>query len=65
MRLINLDDFAASCQNGKTAVMKMLEKWEKEHPINTILVQDTDDFDVYLVRKGTPEAEELRRKCHG
>lgn len=65
MRLINIDEFAASCQNGKTAVMKMLDKWEKENPVNRILVEEAGEFDVYLVRKGTPEAEELRRKCHG
>ena len=38
MRLIDIDDYAASNVTGRTAVLKALEKWEKEHPITELTI---------------------------
>ena len=59
MRLVNLDEFAAGKQNGRTAVMKVLDRWEKEHPVN-LLELKMSDYDITLHCK--TDTVEIRRK---
>lgn len=47
MKLIDLDDFANSNVSGKTAVLKVLDKWEKEHPLEKIVVQE-DEWEITM-----------------
>lgn len=51
MRLINLDEFAASHQNGWAAVMRVLDKWEKEHPLTQVCIRDCDGWEITMTRK--------------
>lgn len=48
MRLINIDDFAAGKQQGKSAVLKALEKWENEHPMKELVIEDAGKYDIRI-----------------
>ena len=61
MRLVDIDDFAASNETGKTAVLKILEKWEKEHPLTEIKIPYDSDWEIHMRRKtdnGSAESTE-------
>lgn len=51
MRLIDLDDFAQSNTAGKTAVLKVLEKWEREHPLEKIVIREDDEWTITMQRQ--------------
>lgn len=51
MRLINLDEFAESNATGKTQMMKILDRWEKEHPLKEIRVMLDDGWQIEMTRK--------------
>ena len=51
MRLIDLDDFAKSNVTGKTAVLKVLEKWEQEHQLEKIVIREDDEWTITMQRQ--------------
>ncbi len=51
MRLINLDELEKESFNGKTAVMKVLGKYEQEHPIDRVTIRDDGEWHVVLERR--------------
>ena len=51
MRLVDIYDYAASNETGKTAVLKALEKWEKEHPLTEIRIPYGSGWEVTLKKK--------------
>lgn len=53
MRLVDLDDYAASNETGKTAVLKAMEKWEKEHPLTEIKIPYGEGWKITMKRKKT------------
>lgn len=55
MRLVDLDDYAASNETGKTAVLKAMEKWEKEHPLTEIKIPYGSGWELRLTRKDGTE----------
>ena len=50
MRLINLDEFANGNVTGKTQILKVLDKWEKEHPLTEIVIPH-DGWEITMTRK--------------
>ena len=48
MRLVDLDELDMP---GATMVKKVLDKWEKEHPITEIVVREDDEWQVVLTKK--------------
>ncbi len=60
-RLLDLDEFARSAGNGKTAVMKLLESFEMTHQINRLTIGTDGPWDVVLVRKGHGAEGDLPR----
>ena len=52
-RLIDIDEFAAGNETGKTAVLKVLEKWEREHPLTEIRIPYDSGWEIRLTRKQT------------
>ena len=55
MRLINLDELEKETFNGKTAVMKMLSRYEKEHPIDRVTIRDDGEWNIVLERRKTDD----------
>ncbi len=51
LRLVDIDDFAASNETGKTAVLKIMEKWEREHPLTEIKIPYGEGWEITLTRK--------------
>ena len=49
MRIIDLDRLELP---GKTKILEMLDKWEKEHPVTEIYIGEESGYDIYLVKKG-------------
>lgn len=51
MRLVNLDEFAEGNVTGKTQILKVLDKWEKEHPLKEIKIPYGDEWEITMTRK--------------
>lgn len=63
MRLVDIDDYAASNETGKTAVLKALEKWERQHPLTEIELKESENYDVLLKKDGNDWIVMLKRKA--
>ena len=50
-RLVDIDEFAAGNQVGKTAVIKVLDRWEKQHPITEYRFQNSD-YEIVVHKNG-------------
>ena len=53
MRLVDIDDLKKSNVAGKTAVIKFLEKYEKDHPVKKIVARD-GEWEITMERKTEP-----------
>lgn len=51
MRLVDLDDFAKDNVTGKTQILKVMDKWEKEHPLKEIKIPYGDEWEITMTRK--------------
>ena len=51
MRLVDIDDFAVSRTNGRSAVMKVLEKYESENPLKEIRFKNSD-YNIMICKNG-------------
>lgn len=51
MRLVDIDELAASTFSGKTACMKILERYWEQNPVKEIKIREIDEYEVVLVRK--------------
>jgi hypothetical protein len=52
MRLVDLDKLNIP---GKSKVLEVLDRWEKEHLVTEITAREDDEWDIRLVRKKTKE----------
>lgn len=51
MRLVDIDDIARSNVTGKTAILNFLDKWEKDHPLKEIHIQEDDGWEITMQKK--------------
>ena len=57
MRLVNIDEFAKSNQNGKTALIRALEKWEEEHPLTEIRIPYGEGWEIIMKKTAVLHGE--------
>lgn len=48
MRLVDLDNLDLP---GKTQILKVLDRYEKEHPITKLTIQQGDGWEITMTRK--------------